>query len=135
MRIPLLLLIVATGLVGLRVAATQQSVAADAPAASASAPQGLQPEVTVLGRRQLRGMSLSQFADYAAMVGLAEIRPTPHLQDRQSILRLFGRDPPAAPTGMDDWDRLFLKYLYTTDGALKAQRSAIGWNMVRELVR
>lgn len=310
MRIPLLVLIVATGLVGLRAAAAQQSAAADAPAASASAPQGLQPEVTVLGRRlklaprvqsfvygitqlkdnqglarwnspvcprvtglpreqgefvleriaeiaraahvplggedckpnlfiflttqpkelllemdrrkhwvtfgdampldvsefindsrpvkvwynsswvqpgapllpglppgiqiqggggfgsfatvnspmkgshifnavaysfslvyviadqtQLRGVSLRQFADYAAMVGLSEIRPTPHLQDRRSILTLFGHDPAAAPSGLDEWDSLFLKYLYVTDGALKAQRSAIGWNMVRDLVR
>lgn len=90
----------------------------------------------IADQTQLRGVSMRQFADYVALVGLSEIRPTPHLQDRQSILTLFGRDPAAAaPAGLDEWDSLFLKYLYVTDGALKAQRSAIGWNMTRDLVR
>ncbi len=89
----------------------------------------------IADQTQLGGVSLRQFADYAAMVGLSEIRATPHLHDRQSILTLFGHDRAAAPAGLDEWDSLFLKYLYVTDGALKAQRAAIGWNMTRDLVR
>lgn len=90
--------------------------------------------LVIADQAQLRGLSVRQFADYVAMVGLAEIKPTPHWSATRSILGLFGGDPAAAPAAMGEWDRLFLKYLYATNGALKAQRAQIGWNIVRELI-
>jgi hypothetical protein len=90
--------------------------------------------VELADQRRLQGLTLGQFADYLAMVGLAEIKPGAHLADVPTILKLFDGPPKAAPAGMTDWDRAFLKSLYATDQASKQQRGEIGRAMVRELV-
>ncbi|MGH8218455.1 MAG: hypothetical protein ACREUT_07815 [Steroidobacteraceae bacterium] len=90
--------------------------------------------VEIADQRQLRGSTLGQFADYAAMVALAEIKPGAHLGDAPSILKLFDGSPKTAPAGMTDWDRAFLKSLYLTDQASTLQRGQIGREMVRELI-
>lgn len=52
------------------------------------------PVVVVVDRARLSGVSQKQFADYIAMVSLAEIKPTAHFGDAQTILRLFEGAPP-----------------------------------------
>ena len=44
-------------------------------------------------RRQLHGVSQGQFADYIAMVSLADIKPSAHPGDAHSILTLFADSP------------------------------------------
>jgi hypothetical protein len=89
----------------------------------------------VADQTQLHGVSRGQFADYVAMVTLAEIKPSVHLGDTQSILKLFAGAPgAAAPAGMSAWDQAFLKSLYGTQQESKLQRSLITHSMVRELV-
>jgi hypothetical protein len=88
----------------------------------------------VADETQLHGVSQGQFADYVAMVSLAEIKPNPHLGDAQTILKLFAGAPQAAPAGMSDWDQAFLKSLYGTAHDSKLQRSLMMRSMVRELV-
>ncbi len=82
---------------------------------------------------QLHGVSLGQFADYVAMVGLADIKPGAHTGDAPTILKLFDGAPQTAPAGATDWDLAFLKSLYTTEQKSKLQRRLIANGMVREL--
>jgi hypothetical protein len=55
------------------------------------------------------GAKLDGVADYAALVALAEIRPSGGGRS-DSILGLF--DTPVAPGGLTDWDSRFLRELY-----------------------
>jgi hypothetical protein len=82
---------------------------------------------------KLNGASVGQIADYAAMVGLAEVRPGARLGDAPTILRLFEQTPQAASDGLTDWDQAFLKELYGTEQKLKLQRSEIAVDMVRDI--
>ena len=87
----------------------------------------------VTDERRLQGVSQGQFADYVAMVGLAEIKPAAHLGDTQTILRLFAGTPQAAPAGMSEWDQAFLKSLYGTAHNSTLQRSLMMRSMARDL--
>ncbi len=83
---------------------------------------------------RMRGVSQGQFADYIAMVSLAQIKPAAQLNDAKSILTLFGDTPQAAPAGMSDWDQAFLKSLYATAPETTMPRSLISRGMMRDLV-
>ncbi len=88
----------------------------------------------IADQRRMHGVTLGQFADYVAMVALAELKPGGHLGDAPTVLKLFDEPPQAAPAGMTDWDRAFLKSLYTTAQNSKLQRSQIAGAMVREIL-
>jgi hypothetical protein len=89
----------------------------------------------VVDRARLSGISQNQIADYIAMVSLTEVKPTPHLGDAQTILRLFdAAAAEAAPQGLSDWDREFLKFLYHPEKSLATPRSLIARRMVFDLV-
>jgi hypothetical protein len=88
----------------------------------------------VIDRTRLHGVSQGQLADYVGMVSLAEIKSTAHLGDSQTILRLFDGPPQAAPEGLSDWDRAFLKILYHPEKSLAIPRSLIARRMIVELV-
>jgi hypothetical protein len=89
----------------------------------------------VVDLTRMHGVSLGQLADYVGIVGLAEIKPTAHLGDAQTILQLFSGAPEAAaPTGMSDWDQAFLKTLYGTPRPLAQERSFIARHMVSEII-
>ncbi len=83
---------------------------------------------------RLRGVTLGQFADYIAMVALADIEPGAHPGDAPTILKLFDGPPQSAPAGMTDWDLAFLKSLYATDQSSKLQRRLIQRAMMRQIV-
>jgi hypothetical protein len=87
----------------------------------------------VVDQTRLSGVTRGQLADYVAMVALADLKPGANLGDAPSILTLFDASPEAAPTSMSDWDRAFLKSLYTTDQKSKQQRNEIAHQMVVEL--
>ncbi len=82
---------------------------------------------------RLRGLTIGQFADYVAMVGLAELKPGARLDDAPTILKLFDGAPQAAPAGMTDWDEAFLRSLYATNQRSKLQRGQIARAMVRAI--
>ncbi len=88
----------------------------------------------IADQKQLKGLTIGQFADYVSMVGLADLRPGAHQADAPTILKLFDAAPRAAPAGMTDWDQAFLKSLYGTDQRLKTQRAVIGDDMLRQMV-
>ncbi len=87
----------------------------------------------VVDQKQLRHVKLGQLADYVAMAGFAKLKPDAPLGDTPTILRLFNGMADAAPAGMTDWDRTFLKSLYTTEQKSQKQRSQIARQMVREI--
>lgn len=87
----------------------------------------------IVNQAQLKGVTRGQFADYVALVGLTQIKPADSLADAPTILKLFNGAPQAAPAEMTDWDRAFLKSLYTTDQRLHGQRWHIAHAMVSEI--
>ena len=87
----------------------------------------------VVDRARLQGITRGQLADYVALVGLADLKPGAKLGDARTILKLFDGAPQSAPAGMSDWDRAFLKSLYSTEQTSKLQRSQIARSMVREI--
>ena len=91
------------------------------------------PVVVVVERGRLAGISQDQFADYIAMVSLARVKHTAHFGDAQTILKLFEATPQAAPVSMSDWDRTFLRMLYTPQWSLAKERSSIARRMIRTL--
>ena len=89
----------------------------------------------VVDKENSQGVTLGQLSDYVAMVGLTEIKPGAQLSEVPTILRLFEGAPQAAPPGMSDWDRAFIKSLYASEARLTVQKSEIARAMLREIVR
>jgi hypothetical protein len=87
----------------------------------------------IVDSNQLRGLTWRQLADYVGMVGLAQIKPTAHLGDAPTILKVFDGASRSAPAAMTDWDQAFLKSLYSTEQRLKEQRRDVAITMVRQL--
>ena len=82
---------------------------------------------------RLRGLSRGQFADYVAMMGLAQLKDPPHLGDAPTILKLFSGTPADTVPELSSWDRAFLKALYLTDPSTTVQRNQLGLEMVRQI--
>lgn len=87
----------------------------------------------VADQARVAALSRGQFADYVAMVGLAELKSPPHLGDAQTILKLFAGAPDAALPALSTWDEAFLKALYRTDPSTRVQRNQLGLEMTREI--
>jgi hypothetical protein len=87
----------------------------------------------IVDQKRLHDVKLAQLADYVAMAGFAKLKPDAHLGDAPTILTLFSAAPQAAPAALTDWDRNFLKSLYSTEQKSKLQRSQIARQMVREI--
>jgi hypothetical protein len=94
---------------------------------------GMSRVLVVVDQARLQGVSLGQFADYVALAGLSQIKAGAHLGDAPTILKLFDGTPQAAPDGMSDWDRAFLRSLYTTESTSKGQRAQIAHTIVRAM--
>ena len=59
------------------------------------------------------GTTWQQLADYLAVVSLAQINPDADLAAFDSILNLFSN--PNAYSGLTDWDRSYIRALYSYD--------------------
>ncbi|HXQ09841.1 MAG TPA: hypothetical protein VN805_02460 [Caulobacteraceae bacterium] len=86
---------------------------------------GLQSAIVVVDANQVQGFTIGQIADYAAMVGLAELNLDRDLGEAPTILRLFSAAAADRPAGMTDWDKGFLAGMYRSDQASRLQRSTI----------
>jgi hypothetical protein len=69
--------------------------------------------VIVVDATKLTGTTWQQLADYLAVVSLAQIDPDTNPEAFDSILNLFNN--PLAYSGLTDWDRAYLKALYSFD--------------------
>jgi hypothetical protein len=95
---------------------------------------GVAPVSVVVDGTRLDGVSEKQLADYVGMVSLAEIKSSAHFGEANTILKLFDGPPEAAPEGLSDWDRAFLKIVYHREQTLANKRAWTARRMVRELV-
>lgn len=89
--------------------------------------------IVAIDSGRTKGTNLDGLADYAAMVGLAEIQPDANLGEAPTILHLFSASEGAEPTSLSDWDSALLKALYKTDQENRYQRSEIIQSMVNHL--
>jgi len=58
----------------------------------------------IVDQQRLNGVTWGQPAEYVAMVALALIKPTAHLGDAPTTLKLFDGSPQPPPAGMSAWD-------------------------------
>jgi hypothetical protein len=86
--------------------------------------------IVIVDPEHIKQVGLGPLTDYIAMVGLAKLDPYRDLGDAPTVLRLFAASADAVPKGMSNWDRAFLKALYTTSQRSRFQRSAITDRMV-----
>lgn len=98
-----------------------------------SAIWGITRVLVVIDQAQLQGVSTGQFADYAALTGLTQMKMGANVGDAPTILKLFDGAPQDVPEGMTDWDRAFLKSLYATDSTSKGQRGQIAHSIVHDV--
>jgi hypothetical protein len=89
----------------------------------------------VVDQARLQAVTRGQLAAYVALVGLAQIKSGAHLDDAQTILKLFDGTPQEAPPGLSEWDQAFLKSLYATEQISKTQRSHIANSIVRDVLQ
>jgi len=66
-------------------------------------------------------ISITQLADYIAMVSLAQINPEADTSAYASILNVF--DDPSIATGLTEWDKAYLGGLYDAERSQKNLRS------------
>jgi hypothetical protein len=90
--------------------------------------------IVTIDSGRVKDLNLHQLADYAAMVGLVEVRPHADVGDTTpTILRLFTTSGEAAPAGLTAWDTAFLKALYGTDHKSKTQRDEIFLRVLHDI--
>jgi hypothetical protein len=86
--------------------------------------------IIVVDLPRMKGINVGQLADYAAMVGLAEINLDKLVLSAPSVLRLFSEPSEAPVDGMSPWDQALLKSLYATPPKSVTQLSEIKTHMV-----
>lgn len=69
--------------------------------------------ITIVDVDGLGDVSLAQLADYLALVALAQVEPDSDHTGVDTVLNLF--EPDAAVGGLTEWDRIYLRALYSGD--------------------
>jgi hypothetical protein len=85
--------------------------------------------------QRMNGVNMAQLADYAAMVGLAEINLDGEIATVPSVLRLFSATGGAPPDGMSSWDKALLKALYASRATSVMQVSSMETQMIDSIAR
>lgn len=80
--------------------------------------------------KRMKRVSTRAFADYVAMIGLADVRLNHNAGATPTILRLFRR-PRRPPRGLSRWDRALLHSLYSTRQSSATQVEEIEAAIVR----
>jgi hypothetical protein len=73
----------------------------------------LQQIIIIVDGTKLHGTTWQQLADYLAVVSLAQVNPDADVAAFDSILNLFSN--PQAYSGLTDWDRSYMRALYSYD--------------------
>lgn len=79
--------------------------------------QDLHRAFVIIDAQRVSGVQLNALADYVAMVTLAQVDANADLSQAHTILNLFagGALNPEAPMSLTDWDRAYLRGLYSAD--------------------
>lgn len=80
--------------------------------------------VIIVDTEQLGGVSFDQWADYVAMLALAQVATDVDVRGHDSILALF--DETTAVAGLTDWDRAYLDALYRAQLDSQSQNARLG---------
>ena len=91
--------------------------------------------IVVVDLTKIEGLTFGQVADHVAMVGLAQIRPSPQLGDIPTILGLFTASGADRQKGLTAWDQSFLKAVYKSNDGNVTELSQIKLRMSEELAR
>jgi hypothetical protein len=70
--------------------------------------------IVVVDNDHIQNINIGQLADYAAMIGLAEVRLDNRTNSTPSILNLFSVSEESRPQELSVWDKALLKGLYNT---------------------
>jgi hypothetical protein len=89
----------------------------------------------IIDTNRTEHITLDQLADYVAMVGLTNVNLDADIGSAPSILRLFALSAEHQPSGLSSWDAAFLKALYQSNQASRAQRFEIAERMVHDISR
>jgi hypothetical protein len=92
--------------------------------------------IIIVDATKLQALSWEQLADYLTVISLAQINPDTNVSAFDSILNLFSN--PKAYSGLTDWDRSYIRALYSYDqeGTPVVQRNALVSEMThREIDR
>ncbi|WP_056621510.1 MULTISPECIES: hypothetical protein [unclassified Brevundimonas] len=95
--------------------------------------QDLKRTFVIVDVDRLGGVTLTQLADYIAMVALAQIDPDADTSRFETVLNLF--DDPAGVQGLSGWDQAYLEGLYGASWYRISQNSqvhAVSDNIARE---
>jgi Secretin and TonB N terminus short domain len=92
--------------------------------------QTIESALVIVDRKRIEGLTVGAVADYAAMIGLAEVNPQGDYSSAESILKLFaapdkGQSVNQPVNQLSAWDAAFLKALYATDQSSKLQVTTI----------
>jgi hypothetical protein len=137
------------GLLALAVAACLSAGPVQADPPEATAPEGgaggsrlkwagvrqIESVLVVVDTTRLKDARIGQVADYAAMVGLADVRLDADYGAAPTILRLFSDSPAARPDALSDWDQALLKALYTINQQSQTQLSEMRTSVIKTLSR
>jgi len=89
--------------------------------------------VVLVDTKAAAGVTVTQLADYVAMISFAKPDLEADLGKMDSILQLFAVEPATRPAGLTEWDQAFLRGLYRINFTPKQQRTAIATKMVSDL--
>jgi hypothetical protein len=95
--------------------------------------ENLNGVVVLVDTKAAAGVTVTQLADYVAMISFAKPDLEADLGNTESILQLFALEPAKRPAGLTEWDQAFLRGLYRINFTPKQQRTAIATKMVSEL--
>jgi hypothetical protein len=97
--------------------------------------QAIKSALVIVDRKRIEGLTVGAVADYAAMVGLAEVNPQGDYSSAESILKLFSApDKGQSVNQLSAWDAAFLKALYATDQSSKFHVTTIVEKMISDPV-
>ncbi len=91
--------------------------------------------IVVVDFDDIEGLTFGQIADYVAMVGLAQLRLDVQASAAPTIVSLFQDVGADRATSMTDWDRAFLKSVYSGRDGSVTELTQIKLKMTEQLAR
>jgi hypothetical protein len=86
---------------------------------------GLNFALVIIDGKLANSAGLAQLADYAAMVGLADLNLDADVGNVPTILRLFAESPQQLAAGLTAWDQAFLNALYHSEASPRSLRAQL----------
>jgi hypothetical protein len=95
---------------------------------------GLNFALVIIDGKLANGAGLAQLADYAAMVGLADLNLDADVGNVPTILRLFAESPQQLAAGLTPWDQAFLNALYHSEASPRSLRAQLAGTVAHDVM-